>query len=51
MTLENKEEEGAVELCSKFQFTPKPGHQGVARQAILMLATALIIIYHACFYL
>ena len=29
--------------------TPKPGTQRVSRQAIPMLATTLIIIYHACF--
>ena len=48
-TLENEEEEGGVELCFKFH-TSKPGTQGVSRQAILILATTLIIIYHACFY-
>ena len=48
--LENEEEGGAVEVFSMFQFTPKPGTQGVSRQAIPMLATTLIIIYHAFFF-
>ena len=48
--LETEEEGGAVELSDKIQITATPGNQGDTRQAILMLADTLIIIYHACFH-